>query len=72
LHYQRGEKEQALVGFRRAIELKPDYSLGHYNLGRCLMDLGDKAGARQALQAAAALQPDLPGVKEDLSRLERP
>jgi len=71
LHYQRGNKERAIEGFRHAIQLKPDYYLGHYSLGRCLLDIGDTAGARKAFQAAYALKPDLPGLQSDLEKLEK-
>ncbi|MEO2028374.1 MAG: tetratricopeptide repeat protein [Fuerstiella sp.] len=72
LHYQQGEKKKALEAFSRAIRLKPNYSLAHYNVGRCLLDLGDKDRALRSLQLAFDLQPDLPGLKDDLARLENP
>jgi Flp pilus assembly protein TadD len=45
----------ALKAFRRAAELAADNPQVHYALGMTLRDKGDAAGARVALDRAAAL-----------------
>jgi superkiller protein 3 len=45
----------ALKAFRRAVELAPDNPQAQYALGMTLRDKGDAAGARVALDRAAAL-----------------
>jgi tetratricopeptide (TPR) repeat protein len=70
LHYEQNEKTLAREHFQKAIELKPDYSLARYHLGKCLLDLGDQAGALREFQAAHALQPDLQMAKDEMDRLQ--
>lgn len=71
-HFQREQAPQAIISFQRAIELKPDFSLAHYNLGQCLLQIGDRDGAITEFQMAYSLQPDLPGLKQDLAELLSP
>lgn len=48
--------DDALKAFRRAVELAPDNPQAQYALGMTLRDKGDAAGARVALNRAAALR----------------
>ena len=53
----KGDLNGAAVILRKAIVLKPDYGLPHYNLGLILADLGDLAGAQRELVKAISLSP---------------
>jgi predicted O-linked N-acetylglucosamine transferase (SPINDLY family) len=48
---------EAVVVLRRAVELRPDYSIGYYNLGRALAQAGDLGGAAAAFDSALAADP---------------
>lgn len=50
-----GRCSEAVPYFRRAIALRPDFMRAHWNLGDCLMDGQDYAGAEQALRTAISL-----------------
>jgi protein O-GlcNAc transferase len=39
-------------------QLKPDFALAHFNLGHCLMRLGDRDGAIAAFRSAVSCKPD--------------
>lgn len=45
---------RALPVLRKAVELNPEFSLGHYRLGQVLFDTDDLEGAKTELQAAIA------------------
>jgi tetratricopeptide (TPR) repeat protein len=53
----KGDLNGAAVILRKAIVLKPDYGLPHYNLGLILADLGDLPGAQRELEKAISLSP---------------
>ena len=40
------------------MQLKPDFALAYYNLGHCLIRLGDRDGAIGAFRAAVSCKPD--------------
>jgi len=67
LAYQRRAAE-ALEAFERALALDPGYALALVNRGRAKKDLGDRAGAREDLEAALRLldpaDPIVPRVRE--------
>jgi tetratricopeptide (TPR) repeat protein len=69
-HHQQGRLDVAVRELRHAVDLKPDYGLAHDNLGQCLLDLGDESGALLEFESAAALQPDLPGLRQRLADLQ--
>lgn len=58
-HSARGEREAAIVAWRRSLELDPMQPVAWFNLGRALQSDGDSAGAVDALERAWALAPDL-------------
>jgi tetratricopeptide (TPR) repeat protein len=66
-----GKPEQALVLIKRAIGLAPNDARLHRKLGNTLMQLGDPAGAREALEAAAALAPTNDAIQLNLIALLR-
>jgi protein O-mannosyl-transferase len=62
-YYDRGDFDNALSHVRRALELNPDYVLGHLNAALYLVKKGDNDAAVSELQSALRLYPDyLPSV----------
>lgn len=56
--YDRGDLDNALFHVRRAIQLNPNYVLGHLNTGLYLAQKGDYAAAIPHLQDAMRLYPE--------------
>jgi len=52
------ENERAIVAFRKAIEIKPDYAPAHRELANALLAKGDLAGARESLRRYLEHAPD--------------
>ena len=71
----RGQFDAAILQFRRALEIKPDYALAHQNLGNTLNRLSRFDEALSHFRAAARLQPDSAqlraGIGTVLARLGR-
>ncbi len=63
-----GKLKEAELSTRKAIELKPDYAIAHYNLGMILNDLGNSHGAESSLRKAIELDPNLTCAVEELAR----
>lgn len=55
---QEGKLEDAIAAYRLAIELNPDYSWSHHNLGEALAKLGQFEEAIAAFRRALELKPD--------------
>src|SRR6266513_4390938 len=53
----RGETDQAIDHYKRAVALRPDYAEAHYNLGRLLVEHGQLAAAIVHYERAAAINP---------------
>ena len=58
--YEQGHYEDALEVNQRALELKPDCSLAHYNKANSLRELGRTRDAIPCFEAALRHQPDFP------------
>ena len=58
LSLQKNERPQALVAFRKAIELRPDMAAAQINLSELLSEGGDFDGALGASEQALAFLPD--------------
>jgi tetratricopeptide (TPR) repeat protein len=58
VHYEQQKPEEALILFRRAITLKPDFADAHNNIGNLQKELGEIAAARTAYERAIALDPN--------------
>jgi tetratricopeptide (TPR) repeat protein len=76
IQFQRGvalfhlERLQAATAcFRTATQLKPDYDVAYYNLGRCLHRLGDRVEAIEAFRAALRCEPNLAEARRALVEL---
>lgn len=67
----KGDMPAAAVLLRKAIALKPDYGVPHYNLGLILADLGDTGGALGEVTKAISLLPGQPKPWLELGRLQR-
>jgi tetratricopeptide (TPR) repeat protein len=61
---------EAVVSFRRAIELKPDHALAHFNLAHRLKELGDLAGAADEFRATLRCRPDYAPASKALAELQ--
>ncbi|MBC7229204.1 MAG: tetratricopeptide repeat protein [Actinobacteria bacterium] len=58
LHDSRGEWEQSIPMYRRAVELYPEFVVAQYNLGIALGKAGRHHEALEALSRAIKLKPD--------------
>lgn len=47
-HAQLGMMDRAEAGFRRTVELAPEFAMGRFQLGQALLVRGDADGAREA------------------------
>jgi len=63
--------EEAIALYRRAIDLVPSHAEAWTNLGLTLLELGDAAGAREALERAVALRPTSASAWQALGRARR-
>jgi protein O-mannosyl-transferase len=54
---ERGEADQAIDHYKRAVALRPDYAEAHYNLGRLLVEQGQLDEAIAHYERAAAINP---------------
>jgi protein O-GlcNAc transferase len=66
-----GRMADAILGLRRAIELKPDYPEAHYNLGAACREVGDLEAALAAYRRAAELAPGFADPHVDMGSLLR-
>ena len=67
----KGDMAGAENSLRRAILLRPDYGVPHYNLGLILADRGDMGGAVQQLTEAVSLLPGQAMPWFDMGRVQR-
>jgi protein O-mannosyl-transferase len=65
----RGRIDEAIVHYRKALELAPDYNEAHYNLGLALKDLGQFDEAIAEYEKALKLAPDHPDSHNNLGLL---
>jgi len=56
--HQKGEVDEAIVYYRRAVALEPDYQFGRYNLGSALAEQGNFAEAIPWLKAVLRTDPN--------------
>ena len=54
---ERGEADQAIVHYQRAVALRPDHAKAHYNLGRLLIEQGRLDDAMAHCERAVAINP---------------
>lgn len=70
-HAAEGRPERSLALVKKALTLAPNDARLHRKLGNTLMQLGDPAGAREALEAAIALAPSNDAIQLNLIALLR-
>jgi tetratricopeptide (TPR) repeat protein len=61
---------EAADTFRRAIRLKPDHALAHFNLAYCLGQLGDPAAAATEYRLTLRCSPDYEPARKALKEVE--
>jgi tetratricopeptide (TPR) repeat protein len=61
---------EAADTFRRAIRLKPDHALAHFNLAYCLGQLGDPVGAAEEYRTTLRCRPDYEPARQALKEVE--
>lgn len=59
-HYANGRLDEAVAGYRRALELDPKLSIAWNGLGMALVQKGDFDGAIEAGRRLVELEPDEP------------
>ena len=55
---QVGKLDEAVLSFKRAILIKPDYAEAHYNMGNALKEQGKLTEAIKAYKSALSIKPD--------------
>jgi tetratricopeptide (TPR) repeat protein len=70
LLFEKNQADEALVWFDKALNLDPEFIQAQYHRGYCLEFLGQKSEARQAYQAALALDPQMALAQQGLSRVQ--
>lgn len=61
--------KEAADAFRNTVELRPQDAVAHFNLGECLEESGDRAGAIEAFRQALRHRPDMKTAQERLAKL---
>jgi tetratricopeptide (TPR) repeat protein len=54
------DTDKAILAFRKALEIKPDYAPAHRELALVLLGIGDRQGAADSLASYVKLAPDAP------------
>jgi len=63
---QQGKLQEAIAGFEHALLINPDFSQGHYNLGKALQDQGRFEDAAASYQRALERKPDYTAALNNL------
>ena len=66
---RKGRLDDAIVHFRQAIELRPDFPDAHYNLATSLFQKGDLDNAIMEYRATLSLSPNDPGANTSLANI---
>jgi protein O-mannosyl-transferase len=61
----RGQTDEAMIHYRKALEIKPDYAKGHYNLSLALANRGKIEEAIAHCQKALEITPDYADAREN-------
>jgi Flp pilus assembly protein TadD len=64
-----GRVPEGLAYLRKAVERRPDFFLGRYNLAQALAAAGHAGDARVQFEAALRIKPDDPDVLQALKEL---
>ena len=66
-HYLRGETSEAREAYRKALAVKAQDPVAHYNLGVLLFEIGDLDGALTHFEQSAHADPDRPQTWNNLA-----
>jgi len=58
LQMNNDQTDKAIVAFKQAISIKPDYAQAHRELAFAMLNVGDKTGAAEHLQEYVNIKPD--------------
>ena len=58
------DTRKAIGAFRKAVEINPSYARAYRELAFALLGVGDRAGAREALEQYVEVAPDAPDAKQ--------
>ncbi len=64
------QMDSAIKNLRLATQINPDHFLAHFHLGRALLALGDRDGARIELSQAYRLNPQDKNLREEIEKLK--
>jgi cytochrome c-type biogenesis protein CcmH/NrfG len=65
-----GDTANALAAAQKALELMPGNPFAYYRMGQVYMKMNDLSDARQALQIAQQIAPQIPDIQKALKDLE--
>lgn len=68
-NFNLGRLEQAVAGFRKALQIKPDFAEAHNNLGNALNALGKPEEAMASFRQALQIKPDFAEVHNNLANV---
>jgi protein O-GlcNAc transferase len=57
-YLEMGRMNEAIEGFRQAIRLKPDFGKAYFNLGKCLLAMGNRDAALEQYNILQNLDQD--------------
>jgi tetratricopeptide (TPR) repeat protein len=66
--FQKGQFDDAVAQFQKAVEINPDSFTIHYNLGSALFQKGELAEAITQFQEVLRLKPDFSPAQENLAK----
>ena len=61
--FEKGEVDQAIVNYRKTLEMAPDFADAEYNLGTALLQKGEIDAALNHCERAARIRPNDPDVQ---------
>ena len=70
MYIGQGDLEKAEEELKKAIKLKPDYSIAHYNLGFILKDMGRLKEAESCNQKVLEVDPQFTDAYFSLSTID--
>src|SRR3989304_7396951 len=66
IYHKLGKHKEAVKIFKKAIEIKPDYSLAYFNLSMAYVLLGNKKKSLECFTKLASLDPNSPWAYHNL------
>jgi len=66
-----GQLQDAVADFEKAVNIKPDYAEGHFNLGITLKELNQLDAAAESYERAISIKPDYAEAFNNLASVQR-